>query len=329
MRKKLVAGALAVIMALSAASNVTATASNQAAKEPEAWPPVETTAITDAEAKLSLGGAYEVVGGSAQNGWVYLIDASGKGYGSPWVALNLDKKLYVSGMEGAEVYVGASGILRFEWTEAGGEKDVDPYDVWFGESEGDSKEYTLSALRYDWNGELIETKELGTHVQGDGDLYSSELESAMEEEIRAAGVNQSEYPERIEFRDEDGDAVGYNDDGDELIRYPETPAEEIYYAVISKDGSFMSVALDYPKNRTEIYSFVHDESQISEDGINYNDTAIIKQVQEALNAAGYDCGTPDGVSGKKTKTAINDFREEKGLKKNGKIDAELMEALGL
>ena len=63
--------------------------------------------------------------------------------------------------------------------------------------------------------------------------------------------------------------------------------------------------------------------------INFADVEIIKIVQEKLNAAGFDCGTPDGIAGSGTRAAIQSFRESKGLTKNEEIDAELFNALTL
>lgn len=63
--------------------------------------------------------------------------------------------------------------------------------------------------------------------------------------------------------------------------------------------------------------------------IDYSSTDTIKVVQEKLNAAGFDCGTPDGVAGSGTKAAIQSFREANGLEKSEDIDAELFNALTL
>ncbi|MGI6173506.1 MAG: peptidoglycan-binding domain-containing protein [Christensenellales bacterium] len=61
----------------------------------------------------------------------------------------------------------------------------------------------------------------------------------------------------------------------------------------------------------------------------YKDKATIKKVQETLNARGYDCGTPDGISGKKTKEAICAFQKEKWLEVTGAVDDRLWNALEL
>ena len=61
----------------------------------------------------------------------------------------------------------------------------------------------------------------------------------------------------------------------------------------------------------------------------YTDRATVKKVQQALNDAGYECGTPDGSRGRKTKTAIESFQKDKGLEVTGTVDDALWEALGL
>lgn len=64
-------------------------------------------------------------------------------------------------------------------------------------------------------------------------------------------------------------------------------------------------------------------------GMVYTDKAVTKVVQEALNAAGYNCGTPDGIAGSKTAEAISAYEKEKGINVNGVITDELLNALGV
>lgn len=56
---------------------------------------------------------------------------------------------------------------------------------------------------------------------------------------------------------------------------------------------------------------------------------IIKSVQQALNDAGYNCGTPDGAYGKKTKNAITQYQNDRGMITTGMITEELLISLGL
>ena len=55
----------------------------------------------------------------------------------------------------------------------------------------------------------------------------------------------------------------------------------------------------------------------------------VKRVQEALKLAGYDVGTPDGVAGTRTVTAIRKYQTDKGIPVTGQIDSATLSALGL
>lgn len=57
------------------------------------------------------------------------------------------------------------------------------------------------------------------------------------------------------------------------------------------------------------------------------DTETVKAVQGALNERGYDCGTPDGIMGKKTKSALMKFQEDNGLTVDGIIGEQVTIAL--
>jgi peptidoglycan hydrolase-like protein with peptidoglycan-binding domain len=46
----------------------------------------------------------------------------------------------------------------------------------------------------------------------------------------------------------------------------------------------------------------------------------IFQIQKKLKALGYDPGSPDGVFGRKTKSAIKRFQRDNGLPVTGQID---------
>ena len=61
----------------------------------------------------------------------------------------------------------------------------------------------------------------------------------------------------------------------------------------------------------------------------YTDVVTIKNVQQALNNKGYNCGTADGVAGQKTKDAISAYQSASGITVNGIITDELLQSLGL
>lgn len=57
------------------------------------------------------------------------------------------------------------------------------------------------------------------------------------------------------------------------------------------------------------------------------DADMVKAVQKALNDRGYDCGSPDGIMGKGTKSALIKFQEDNGLTVDGIIGEQVTTAL--
>ncbi|MEO1305290.1 MAG: peptidoglycan-binding protein [Pseudomonadota bacterium] len=55
--------------------------------------------------------------------------------------------------------------------------------------------------------------------------------------------------------------------------------------------------------------------------------AQVEAVQTVLGGLGYDAGTPDGIAGPGTRTAIRAFQADYGLETNGVIDDQLVDAL--
>lgn len=53
----------------------------------------------------------------------------------------------------------------------------------------------------------------------------------------------------------------------------------------------------------------------------------VKTMQEKLNKAGYDCGTPNGIFGESTDTAVRNFQSDNGLTADGKADKNTLTAL--
>ncbi len=49
------------------------------------------------------------------------------------------------------------------------------------------------------------------------------------------------------------------------------------------------------------------------------DSARVRQIQQALKAAGFDPGTIDGRMGQRTRTAVRDFQVAQGLDPDGKV----------
>lgn len=87
---------------------------------------------------------------------------------------------------------------------------------------------------------------------------------------------------------------------------------------ISHDGVEMTVSI-----RPDVIDFT------SLDDIEYTDIETVKKVQEALNAAGFECGTPDGLAGQKTADSIKAYQAANGLEENGKIKKELLDSMNI
>ena len=66
-----------------------------------------------------------------------------------------------------------------------------------------------------------------------------------------------------------------------------------------------------------------------EDQTVYTDADTIMAVQDALNTAGYECGTADGIAGSKTYAAMNSYQQDQGLTVTNEITDELLQSLGL
>ena len=56
---------------------------------------------------------------------------------------------------------------------------------------------------------------------------------------------------------------------------------------------------------------------------------LVRAVQQALAAQGYNPGTPDGLMGSKTIRAISEFQRAKNLTPTGNLDPETINALRL
>lgn len=61
----------------------------------------------------------------------------------------------------------------------------------------------------------------------------------------------------------------------------------------------------------------------------YTDTDTVMKAQEALNAAGYGCGTPDGIVGTGTASAVEKYQTDNGFTVTGTITDEVLESLGI
>ncbi len=60
-----------------------------------------------------------------------------------------------------------------------------------------------------------------------------------------------------------------------------------------------------------------------------SDAATVQKVQEALNQKGYSCGTPDGIAGANTESAVKSYQKDFNLLETGKITNKLLESLSI
>ena len=58
-----------------------------------------------------------------------------------------------------------------------------------------------------------------------------------------------------------------------------------------------------------------------------NDAAVVRELQQALTAAGYDPGPADGTFGEQTEAAVIAFQQANGLSVDGRVGPETAAAL--
>ena len=134
---------------------------------------------------------------------------------------------------------------------------------------------------------------------------------------------------------EDGKQGVIDRTGDIIIpcEYDAISYNEGYFSLI-KDGNITVVSRDELQPGWEEDIAEQEEARKAEAEaqlmlMEYTDKETIRSVQAALNEAGYDCGTPDGIAGKNTQAAISAFQQDNGLNETGTVTHELLLALNL
>jgi peptidoglycan hydrolase-like protein with peptidoglycan-binding domain len=56
---------------------------------------------------------------------------------------------------------------------------------------------------------------------------------------------------------------------------------------------------------------------------------LVKQAQEKLSAAGHEAGPADGMIGPKTRDALKEFQQSKGIEPSGQLDRQTLAELGV
>lgn len=113
------------------------------------------------------------------------------------------------------------------------------------------------------------------------------------------------------------DVKDLDDDVDLTFTIPNSDGEstEFVYHVSAED-------------RAKAQEETESESAAAEETV-YTDAETVEKVQTALNEAGYDCGTPDGIAGKATYAAMNAYQEDNGLPVSNSITDSLLVSLGI
>ena len=94
-------------------------------------------------------------------------------------------------------------------------------------------------------------------------------------------------------------------------------------AARAKAAAFRPQSADMAANRVSIPDEWRSAPKLAAEDM----TRAVRNVQAILNKNGFDAGVPDGVMGKKTRTAILQFQEAAGLPRTGQIDDALVKAL--
>lgn len=146
---------------------------------------------------------------------------------------------------------------------------------------------------------------------------SDSEESDIEARLSALEKSNMELEEKNQKLEQD------NKELDEQIKKLEEENAELKNQAGQKDTPEEIEPADTPTSAEST-----EETTLNE-VVEYKDATTIRIVQQALNEAGYNCGTPDGVAGGNTSAAITKFQTEKGITVNGLVTDELLQALGV
>ena len=103
----------------------------------------------------------------------------------------------------------------------------------------------------------------------------------------------------------------------------DTIAEYEYY-----ENGNLRREIRHDPNSFAVYEY-DEEGNILTPFREYTDKETIRMAQEALNAAGYDCGAPDGVLGSGTAAVITQYQTDKNLTVTGTVTHEMLIELGV
>lgn len=127
-----------------------------------------------------------------------------------------------------------------------------------------------------------------------------------------------------------GDYKTFNDKGADFIIDIPPDFSDSGAGIEQNNVTFRGSVKGYDEDSNRIIMETKDLSLREASKIQSPDTGspqIIKAVQEALNTAGYDCGKPDGIAGKKTYAAIKAYKSANGLSGDTNLDLALLAML--
>lgn len=89
---------------------------------------------------------------------------------------------------------------------------------------------------------------------------------------------------------------------------------------------FLSCSVGYDNSRYS-YEQVHSGIGYYQPDSKSRYSSGVKVMQDKLNTAGYDCGTPDGIFSTGTANAVNNLKQDNGLSPNSRVDKDTLTVL--
>lgn len=89
---------------------------------------------------------------------------------------------------------------------------------------------------------------------------------------------------------------------------------------------FLSCSAGYDNSRYS-YEQVHSGIGYYQPDNKSRYSSGVKVMQDKLNTAGYDCGTPDGIFSTGTANAVNNLKQDNGLSPNSRVDKDTLTVL--
>lgn len=197
---------------------------------------------------------YMLVEYNAAEGWLILCDEDGKGYGTPYNALNINTGMEIQGEEGAEVYFCPEGILQMEWRyqNSGNPTSAANVLLYYPQSGKDPQTFDLYLIKYDFAGNKTGEEFVMSFTQTEEYVYS-QVYDVVNPILASYGASQSYYDGVTYcFEDKDGDAVAYDSNGNEIARYPGKGSDAMMMSVSVKDDIMVISGMGYAPF-TEIY----------------------------------------------------------------------------